>query len=150
VDCNWPLTQVNRIANAWLSRVMIRHFLCIAFSALTVMGCNRQSAAPPSKPEVSAQLPDVSPAKPEASAQSVEISSGTNLTASMTDVQILRALGCDPDTLTSYREHGKDGRIVTYSNDTVLVSVTRSVVSGVSVVRQRPEGQKQEWLLGKP
>lgn len=68
----------------------------------------------------------------------------------MTDVQILRALGCDPDTLTPYREHGKDGRITMYSNETVLVSVTRSVVSGVSVVRQWPEGQKQEWSLGKP
>jgi hypothetical protein len=129
---------------------MIRHFLCIVFLILTVTGCNRQSATPPSKPEVSAQSPEVSPAKPEVSAQSLETSSGTNLAASMTDVQILRALGCDPDTLTSYREHGKDGRIMTYSNETVLVSVTRSVVSGVSVVRMRPEGQKQEWLLGKP
>ncbi|HXI82459.1 MAG TPA: hypothetical protein VNL17_00040 [Verrucomicrobiae bacterium] len=80
----------------------------------------------------------------------VEAHSGTDLAASMTDKQILRAIGYDPDTLTSSRNDGKDGYSMVYSNETTLVFVTRSVVSGVIVLRMRPEEQKQEWLLGKP
>jgi len=76
--------------------------------------------------------------------------SATNVASTMTDEQILRAIGYDPDTLTSRRDDGKDGYSTIYSNETTLVFVTRSLVSGVRVLRLRPEGRKQEWLLGKP
>jgi len=76
--------------------------------------------------------------------------SATNLVASMTDEQILRAIGNNPDKLVSSRNDGKDGYSTTYSNETTLVFVTRSIVSGVNVLRVRPEEQKQDWLLGKP
>jgi hypothetical protein len=79
-----------------------------------------------------------------------EMGSVTNLAATMTDEQILRTIGYDPDTLTSRRDDGKDGYSTVYSNGTTLVIVTRSLVSGVIVLRMRPEGQKKEWLLGKP
>ncbi len=115
---------------------MMRHFFCIVFLALTLMGCDKRFAAQPSKQGDSAHP--------------LEMGSVTNLAATMTDEQILRAMGYDPDTLTSHRDNGKDGYSTIYSNETILVFVTRSLVSGVTVLRMRPEGQKQEWLLGKP
>jgi len=100
------------------------------------MGCDEQS--------------DTQPSKQGFSAHPLEMGSVTNLASTMTDEQILRAIGYDPNTLTAHREDGKDGYSTIYSNGTTLVFVTRSLVSGVIVLRMRPEGQKQEWLLGKP
>ena len=65
----------------------------------------------------------------------------------MSDEQILRTIGYDPAALTAHRENGKDGYSMVYSNETTLIFVTRSLVSGGRVLRLRPEEQKQEWIL---
>ncbi len=110
---------------------MTRRFHYIVFLALALAGCDRESA-------------------PRADSTPSHVASPTNLVASMSDGQILRAIGHEPATLTSHRTDGKDGYSVVYSNETTLVNVTRSLVSGVSVLRLRPEEKKQQWMLGKP
>jgi hypothetical protein len=101
------------------------------FLAFSFTGCGRQPAIPPATPP----------------AHSL---SATNLVAAMADDEILRAIGQSPSALQARRENGKDGYSVTYSNETTLIFITRSLVSGVSVIRLKPEEQKQQWTLGKP
>ena len=110
---------------------MTRRFHYIVFLALALAGCDRQSA-------------------PQGASTPSHVASPTNPVASMSDEQILGAIGYEPATLTSHRTDGKDGHSMGYSNETTLILVTRSLVSGVSVLRLRPEEQKQEWMLGKP
>lgn len=74
----------------------------------------------------------------------------SNLVPSMSDEQMLRAIGLDPATLQSNRVQGKDGYMTVYTNAASLLFISRSVVSGVSVTRLKPEEQKQNWKLGKP
>jgi hypothetical protein len=74
----------------------------------------------------------------------------SNLVASMSDEQILRALGLDPATLVSHRENGKDGHTTDYTNDHNHVFITRSIVTGTFVMRLEPKELQQEWKLGKP
>jgi hypothetical protein len=67
----------------------------------------------------------------------------------MSDEQILRAIGHDPATLTSRRSDGVDGFSMTYTNDTTDVLITRSLVTGISVLRLRPKEQQQHWMMEK-
>lgn len=69
--------------------------------------------------------------------------------SSMTDEEILRRIGHDPRELTSNRVEGKDGDTTTYSNEMTEVTITRSVVSGTVVLRNKPESERREWRLGK-
>ncbi len=68
----------------------------------------------------------------------------------MSDEQILRAVGVDPVALRSHRDEGKDGYTMVYENGGSQVMITRSRVSGVTVIRLRPVEQMREWKLGKP
>src|SRR6266550_6507426 len=56
----------------------------------------------------------------------------TNLTAAMSDDQILRALGLDPTKVSARVTQGKDGQSTEYSAGNVHVVITRSIVSGLS------------------
>jgi acetyl esterase/lipase len=72
------------------------------------------------------------------------------LTAAMSDEQILRALQLDPAALRAEKTQGKDGTTTVYSDATNEVMITRSMVSGVVVLRTKPVGQTQTWKLGRP
>jgi hypothetical protein len=67
----------------------------------------------------------------------------------MSDEQILRAIGHDPATLTSHRNDGVDGHSISYTNDTSDIIITRSLFSGISVLRLRPKDRQQLWMLGE-
>jgi hypothetical protein len=69
-----------------------------------------------------------------------------NLTAVMSDDQILQTLGLDPAKLTAHVTQGKDGHSTAYSTDNDQVTITRSMVTGVVVIRSRPQGT-QTWSL---
>jgi hypothetical protein len=53
------------------------------------------------------------------------------LTASMSDEQLLRALSLDTTALRSDKTRGKDGVMVSYADATNEIIITRSMVSGV-------------------
>jgi hypothetical protein len=72
-----------------------------------------------------------------------------NLTPSMSDEQILRAMGLDPKALQARRDQGKDGYTMAYTSARDHLLITRSKVSGVIVMRLKPEKEKGEWTLGK-
>jgi hypothetical protein len=63
----------------------------------------------------------------------------------MSDGQILLALGIDPARSSARVTQGKDGHSTEYSAGTDRITITRSLVSGVSVMRGT-----QSWYLGKP
>jgi hypothetical protein len=67
----------------------------------------------------------------------------------MADDQILYALGLDPTNVVARVTQGKDGYSTEYSGGEDQVTITRSFVSGVAVVRNHP-GEPQTWYLGKP
>lgn len=69
-----------------------------------------------------------------------------NLTGAMPDDQILQTLGLNSATLTTHVTQGKDGHSTAYSADNDQVTITRSAVTGVVVVRSRPQGT-QTWNL---
>lgn len=72
------------------------------------------------------------------------------LAAAMSDEQILRALQLDPVALRAEKTQGKDGTTTIYSNAANEVIITRSMVSGVVVLRTKPEASAQTWKLGRP
>jgi hypothetical protein len=55
-----------------------------------------------------------------------------------TDYGILWCMRLNPAKLTVRRVQGKDGYMMVYSNETALVYITHSAVSGVSVTRMKP------------
>jgi tetratricopeptide (TPR) repeat protein len=69
-----------------------------------------------------------------------------NLTGAMPDDQILQTLGLDSAKLTARVTQGKDGHSTVYSTDKDQVTITRSMVTGVVVIRSRPQGT-QTWDL---
>lgn len=73
---------------------------------------------------------------------------GTSITASMSDQEIVKAFGIDTTTATTKKVNGKDGTMTTYSFGEQEVSITRSTVTGVSVVATGPI--KGTWELGIP
>ena len=73
---------------------------------------------------------------------------GTSITPSMSDQEIVKAFGIDTATATTKKVNGKDGTMTTYSSGEQEVSITRSRVTGVSVVATGPI--KGTWELGIP
>jgi acetyl esterase/lipase len=72
------------------------------------------------------------------------------LTASMSDEQLLRALSLEPTALRAEKTQGKDGTTTIYSDAANEILITRSLVSGVVVLRTKPVDQAQTWKLGRP
>jgi hypothetical protein len=71
-----------------------------------------------------------------------------SLKAGMTDAEIIRACGLDPSSAKREFVQGKDGTSTTYSAGDQQVTVTRSLVSGVTVMASgRVSGV---WPLGQP
>ena len=73
---------------------------------------------------------------------------GTSVTPSMSDQDIIAAFGLDPATATNIKVNGKDGTMMTYSYGEQEVGITRSTVTGVSVVATGPISGN--WALGGP
>ena len=71
------------------------------------------------------------------------------LTSKMSDGELLRAVGQDPAKLTAYGSQGVDGYSMIYTNQTTYISITRSVVSGISVIRLLPKDQHGAWIVDK-
>jgi hypothetical protein len=108
-------------------KVLLVFFSCFV-SAVLLASCGRKGAAV-STSSVGTQAP----------------TGITNLTAAMSDDQILRALGLDPAKASARVTQGKDGQSTEYSAGDDRVVITRSIVSGLSVMRGA-----QVWALGKP
>ncbi len=70
------------------------------------------------------------------------------LNAQMNDAEIIRAFGLDPKSAKPELVQGKDGTSTTYIASNQKVTVTRSLVSGVSVLASGPISGV--WSLGKP
>src|SRR4051794_9540709 len=68
--------------------------------------------------------------------------------ASMSDEEILRVIGLDPAQMQSERHRGADGSSIDYNDERNEVTITRSFVSGVTVLQFRPK--QREWKLGHP
>jgi len=83
--------------------------------------------------------------------ESVRIVTQDGLSAEMSDAQILRALNLDPATLNTKEDHGLDGgRLIIYSDQQNEIWITRSVSSGVVVMRLNPKEEFKSWELGNP
>jgi hypothetical protein len=109
--------------------------LLIAMLVPILFGCGKSS-----RPGLTNRPADAMPAD----------SAPTTLSASLSDDEILRALKLDPKALQAERDQGKDGHTTSYRDADNQVFITRSKVSGVIVMRLKPESQKQEWMLGVP
>lgn len=72
------------------------------------------------------------------------------LSADLSDQQILRALQLDPARMQADKTIGADGYMMAYTDGTNEVYITRSVVTGVAVTRMKPADRFQSWMLGKP
>ena len=70
------------------------------------------------------------------------------LAANMSDEQILRVLQLDPSKLQKKKEQGPDGHSIIYTDEKHEIWITRSVVSGLIVMRMKPEDQLKAWELG--
>jgi hypothetical protein len=82
--------------------------------------------------------------------ESARVALQDGLAASMSDAQLLRVLKIDPATLHSKKEQGPDGYSTIYTDEQHEVWITRSVVSGVVVMRMKPKEDIKTWELGKP
>lgn len=118
---------------------MTRYFQLVVIAALCAVGCTKQSDSPSTR---------ISESPEAATARTRAAQDGLN--ASMSDEQILRKIGHDPATLTSHRTDGTDGYMMTYTNDTTCIFITRSLVTGISILRLQPKERQQHWILRNP
>ncbi|HEX7858754.1 MAG TPA: hypothetical protein VF773_00350 [Verrucomicrobiae bacterium] len=49
----------------------------------------------------------------------------------------------------SQRAQGKDGHSVNYTNSTTDIIITRSIVTGISIIRSRPADQQEHLIVEK-
>lgn len=117
---------------------MARSSQLIVLLVLCVAGCGKQPSSPPTH---AAESPE------DAAAQARAVQDG--VTPSLSDEQILRKIGYDPATLSSKRDDGPDGYSMSYSNDKTYIIITRSLVTGISILRLQPKEQQQLWILRK-
>lgn len=68
----------------------------------------------------------------------------------MTDEQLLKVMKREPSKMTREVTHGDDGSSTSYADSEEEIIVTRSVVSGVVVLRHiKRTDVWQTWILGK-
>ena len=72
------------------------------------------------------------------------------LSASMSDERILEVLKVDPTKRHSKETIGKDGTSTIYIDGVQEIRITRSIVSGVIVMRMEPAKDRKTWNLGTP
>jgi hypothetical protein len=75
------------------------------------------------------------------------LKNGNHLDAAMSDDELLRSLGIDAKDATQTRTQGKDGYSIEYRHGDQRVTITRSLVSGVSILADGPTISGQ-WSLG--
>src|SRR5438445_13543285 len=107
--------------------------LIILATLSAVTGCERQGP-----------VPTTSPASPTTE----PTAEAPSLRAGMTDAEIIRACGLDGSSAKREFVQGKDGTSTTYSGGDQRITVTRSLISGVTVMASgRVSGV---WPLGQP
>lgn len=111
------------------------HILCLLAFCI---GCEREPApAPTLNPKLAAFL-----------AEGRSNAIADHLTNGMSDEQILRAIGYDPATLRSNRGgNGIDAYDVEYISDMTDITITRSLSTGITVLRYLPKDQQKQWVL---
>ena len=113
---------------------MKREYILACVAALALAACNKATDLPPApKPDYEAMA-----AAEDAAAE--ERAARAHLTASMTDEQILRAIGVDPATvklkpaLEGYG--GPAFRKTAYTNEAIDIEISRSLDTGALLVYQ--------------
>jgi len=116
----------------------------IAAAVLLLAACQRQpTPATNNQPAMDPQLAAMLQEGRAAAARD-------HLTGSMTDAEILQSIGYDPATFASNRTYGVDGYSVGYTNQTTDIIITRSVSTGISILRLSPKDEKEHWHLDNP
>jgi hypothetical protein len=105
----------------------------ILLALCAVTACERRGSVTTTKPASSTTMP---------AADAVRLNAG------MTDAEIVRAFGLDPESAKREFVQGKDGTSTTFATGNQQVTVTRSVVSGVTVIASGPTSGS--WKLGQP
>jgi len=113
---------------------------------LALAGCGKgKDSAPAPKPDYEAMAAAMDAADEERAARA-------HLTSSMTDEQILRAIGADPTMLKL--KPAPDGyggpsfRKTAYTNETTDIEISRSLdTGGLLVYKLMPVGQQNRWLV---
>src|SRR5689334_9661108 len=98
-----------------------------------VAACDRGTAAPATVPAGGTTRPAVDTSR---------------LNARMTDDEIIGAFGLEASSVKRELVRGKDGTSTTFTSGGQKVTVTRSLVSGVTVVASGPKSGV--WTVGKP
>jgi hypothetical protein len=116
------------------------HLICIAV-LLGAAGCNKASDPPPSsKPDYEATAAAQDAADEQRAAQA-------HLTASLTDEQILRAIGVDPAAVklapAPKGYGGPSFKKTAYTNETIDLEIGRSLDTGDLLVY----GTQGRWLV---
>lgn len=117
------------------------YYLIFIVALLAVAGCNKPSDPPPApKPDYEAMAAAQDAADEERAARA-------HLTVSMTDEQILRAIGVDPATvklmLAPEGYGGPSFKKAAYTNETVDIEISRSLDTGGLLVY----GTQGRWLV---
>ena len=110
--------------------------LMLLLAACAVPACGRRGSVSTTAP-ASTATPTTKPAV-----------DGPGLNAGLTDVEIIRRFGLDPESAKRVFVQGKDGTSTTFTVGNQQVTVTRSLVSGVTVMASGPKSGN--WALGKP
>jgi hypothetical protein len=100
--------------------------------AIALVGCNSSSETP--------QIIHVA-------STPVVLENGNRLDSTMSDSELLQNLGLDFKEFTPKRTQGKDGYSMEYRHGKQQVTVTRSLVTGISILAEGPSVSGQ-WSLG--
>lgn len=126
---------------------MKRQYNLVCALALAVAGCNKADDPPPA-PQPDAESPAAAAAA--ADAQAEELAARAHLTASMTDEQVLRAIGADPASFKPRHApvESAGGAIQTsYTNETTDIEISRTPGTGALHVYHLPWNPQTRWLV---
>src|SRR5689334_5337571 len=114
---------------------MKHHYVLACMAVLAVAGCHKEST-PQSAPQ-----PDYEAQAAEADAEAEERATRAHLTLSLSDEQILRAIGADPASLKPRAApvESAGGTIqVSYANETTQIEICRTPSTGALFVYYVP------------
>jgi hypothetical protein len=123
---------------------MKHHYLLPCIAVLAVAGCHKASDPAP------APKPDYEAMAAAADAQAEELAARAHLTGSMTDEQILRAIGADPSKFklrTAPVESGGGTIQTSYTNETTQIEICRTPTTGALLVYHMPWNDQQRWMV---
>jgi hypothetical protein len=115
--------------------------IIICLAVVTLAGCNKAGDTQ------SAQILDSEAQAAADEAAAVARAAQAHLSTSMSDDEILRAIGADPAKLKLTRTDVGNGYIASYTNETTNIELTRSASAGISVSRMKPTDQQGKWFV---